>query len=288
METSRDPRGEHPSTYIVQDRSNRDELTRLLVQDHLLTQGMNGVLAEQLRPETFSHVLDVACGPGTWLIEVAQTYPTISQLSGVDVNRQFVEYARAQAKEKQLEDRVEFQVMDALRMLEFPDRWFDLVNQRMGFSFLRTWDWSKLLQEYKRICKPDGIVRITESAITIETNSPALFRLNEIVLQAFAQAGHIFTPEPDGVTRYLPPLFKQYGFGDIQTQTYSIDCRPGTPQGEYFLEDAKQASRTLLPFLQKWGHVPEDYPQLCQQILVEMQQPDFRATLPLTTIWGTR
>jgi hypothetical protein len=36
--------------------------------------------------------------------------------------------------------------MDALRMLVFPDAFFDLVNLRCGCSYVRTWEWPKLLE----------------------------------------------------------------------------------------------------------------------------------------------
>lgn len=288
METSRDPRRKHPSTYIVQSRSMKDELTRLSLQDLLFTRGMGGVLAEQKHPETFARVLDVACGSGNWLIEVAHTYPMIPQLVGVDLNNQCVEYARAQVTEHQLDKRVEFHTMDALRMLEFPDKWFDLINQRLGLSFLRKWDWGKLLQEYKRVCKPTGIVRITESDLTMETVGPANQRFSELFLQSLTRAGYFFAAEPDGVTKFLPALLKQHGFRDVQRQTHEIECRPGTPQGERFLEDMRHLGSTLRPFFEKWSHVPDDYPQLCQQMLDEFQQPDCYAIWRLVTVWGTK
>jgi 2-polyprenyl-3-methyl-5-hydroxy-6-metoxy-1,4-benzoquinol methylase len=96
MSTSDQPRREHPSTYFVQDRSNEEELTRLALQDQMLTAGMGGVLPEQPDPAIFQRVLDVACGAGSWAIEAAQTYPEMS-LVGVDVNQRMIEYARAQA-----------------------------------------------------------------------------------------------------------------------------------------------------------------------------------------------
>lgn len=43
--------------------------------------------------------------------------------------------------------------MDALGGLELPSGYFDLVNQRLGWSFLRTWDWPNLLNEYQRIAR---------------------------------------------------------------------------------------------------------------------------------------
>ncbi len=140
MSTPNDPRREHPSTYVVHDRSNEEELTRLQIQDRLVTASMGGVLPEQPEPGIFQQVLDVGCGTGGWLIKAARTYPTMSLLVGVDVSSRMVEYAQGQAEDQQVSDRVQFRSMDALRMLEFPADHFDLVNQRFGQSYLRTWD----------------------------------------------------------------------------------------------------------------------------------------------------
>ncbi len=48
MTTPQQPRREHPGTYFVQDRSNEEELKRLLIQDQLVTVGMGGVLMRAL------------------------------------------------------------------------------------------------------------------------------------------------------------------------------------------------------------------------------------------------
>jgi ubiquinone/menaquinone biosynthesis C-methylase UbiE len=56
-----------------------------------------------------------------------------------------IEYACTQAQAQQVGGRVQFTTGDALRILEFPTSSFDLVNQRFGMSWVRTWDWPKLL-----------------------------------------------------------------------------------------------------------------------------------------------
>src|SRR5712691_5389803 len=134
------PKREHPSTYFVQDRSNLDEMARLQIQDQMITAGMGGVLAEQPDPASLRSMLDVGCGTGGWLIEVATTYPGIKRLVGVDISTKMLDYARTQAAEQGVSDRVEFAAMDALRMLEFPRNTFDLVNHRYGMSWLRKRD----------------------------------------------------------------------------------------------------------------------------------------------------
>jgi ubiquinone/menaquinone biosynthesis C-methylase UbiE len=277
---------EKPSTYFVQDRSNQEELRRLQMQDHLLTAAMGGVLPEQPDPGRLRSVLDVGCGTGGWVIEGAQTIPTVTRWVGVDVSRTYVEYARVQAEAAGVSNRVQFHTMDALLRLELRDHTFDLVNQRLGMGWLRTWDWLKVLSEYQRVCRQDGVVRLTESDVVWKNTSPALTRLGELYVQAFHRAGSLFAPTHQGLRGELARLLHLHGFHDVQTQSCVIDYRAGTAEGESMLANAKLAYRTGLPFLRKWTKVPEDYEQLLQQIVSETQQPDFEASWSLLTAWG--
>ncbi len=276
---------EHPSTYVVQDRSNEEEMNRLHLQDQLVTRGMGGVLPEQGDLSRFRHVLDVGCGTGNWIIALAQQVPTASLLIGADVSHRMLEYARSQAQAAGLADRVEFHMMDALRMLEVPQKSFDLVNQRLGLGYLRTWEWPGLLQEYQRVCRAGGIIRITESDMLV-CNTPACSALQDLFTDALIRAGHLFFPERDGVTRALEPTMHKAGILNLQTRVHKLEYRAGTPEGQLFAEDIKHIFRTLLPFLRKWTKVPENYEHLYQQALQEMQQPDFVATWRLLTVWG--
>ena len=282
-----DERKEQPSTYVVQDRSNRDELDRLRIQDQMINAGMGGVLPEQSDPTAFEHILDVACGTGGWLIETARTYPTLSRLSGIDVSARMLKYAREQAEAQQVSDRVEFRVMDALHKLDFPDNSFDLVNQRLGQSYLRTWEWPRLLSELWRAARPRGVIRLVEGNIA-ESNSLAMNQLNALFFQSLHRAGHYFTSEVDGVTSELPRLLHQYGgVRDVQTCSYMLTYRADTVAGEDFSVNVQHGFRTMLPFLQKWTRVPDDYEKIYRQALSEMRQPDFVATWNLLVVWGS-
>ncbi len=280
------PRREHPSTYFVQDRSNLEELKRLQLQDQMLTASMGGVLPEQSEPGTLQRVLDVGCGTGDWLIAVAQAYPTIELLVGGDISLTFVAYARAQAEARQVSDRVEFHMMDALRMLEFPADYFDLVNLRLGSSFMRTWDWPKLLNEMGRVARFPGIVRVSDLEIGAHSTSPALTHLYERFRCALYRAGHLFTETPDGLTAHLARLLTMQGFQQVQTKSSTLEYRAGTPEGESCYEDAKHIFQTLRPFIHKWGCAGATYDSLYQQMLYEMRQPDFHGTWTLLTAWG--
>lgn len=286
MASPSDPRREYEGTYFVLDRSNKDELTRLMIQDRMLTAGMGGVLPEQPHPETFHRVLDVGCGTGAWLIQAAKTYPGISQLMGVDIGPQIIAYARVQAQAEQVHERVEFHIMNALLTLEFPTEYMDLANIRLGGSFLRTWEWPKLLQELCRVTRKGGIIRVVESDIVGESNSPALNRVSQLLAEAFHQAGYFFTPEHNGLINRLPDMVQRVGLKNIQTHLHKLVFQAGTSKGQHFAEDMNHAFKNIAPFLRKWGCLPSDYPLICQQAQQEMDSPGFEAIWGLLVIWG--
>ena len=79
-------------TYFVQDRSNQEELKRLVVQERMVTDAMGGALPELQDPTQFHRVLDIGCGPGGWIIEMAQAYPQM-KLYGIDISPTLINYA---------------------------------------------------------------------------------------------------------------------------------------------------------------------------------------------------
>jgi ubiquinone/menaquinone biosynthesis C-methylase UbiE len=278
-------RSDNASTYFVQDRKNEKELTRLAIQDQMITTAMGGVLAEQPDPTIFRRVLHVACGTGGWTIEAAKMYPEMS-LVGIDISQRMIKYARTQANTNQVNDRVEFCVMDALHPLEFPTNSFDLVNLRLGISFVRTWDWPKLITELLRVARPGGVVRITDSETIYQSNSPALTQLFEMAQCALYRAGNLFTQDTTGLTSHLVRLLDQCGCKQIQTKTHTLEYRAGTPEGEVYCEDLKLYFQTIYPFIQKWGCASRDYEAIYRRMLREIRQPDFLGSGRLLTAWG--
>lgn len=283
-----EPQRGRPGTYLLPDGISPSELRRLHIQDELFTTSIGGPLPEQPDPTTFQRVLDIGCGPGHWLIATAKAYPKIQKLIGVDISAEALAYAREQAQIHNVSDRVEFLSMDGLRVLEFPTGYFDLVNQRFGQSYLRTWNWVPVLQEYRRVTRPGGIIRLTEGDILAETSSPALERFHLIFLEAFSAARHLFDSHKPGLTDALEPLLRQAGLKEVQTRSHALEYRAGTHGGECLREDVMIATETLTPFIRKWGRLPADYEKLCLQIDQEMQQQDFVSQIHILTVWGKR
>ncbi len=278
---------EGASTYMVQDSKKKAELQRQVVQGQLLTNAMGGVLPEQPDANAFRRILDVACGPGSWVLDTAKTYSEMNVV-GIDINPMMTESARVQAQEQGLTDRIEFQVMDALKKLDFPDNTFDLVNLRFAVSFVRTWDWPRLLLEMQRVVRPGGIIRLTEGEISNPSTSPAFTTLSDLFVRALYQAGHLFTSESGGLTSHLAELLTKSWCEHVQVKAYPLIFRAGTPEGENFIEDTKLIYQTIRPFLQKSVGLPENYDALYRQVGEEMEQANFYATWPLVTVWGSK
>jgi ubiquinone/menaquinone biosynthesis C-methylase UbiE len=282
-------RPEDSHTYMVQNRSSPGELKRLQIQDQMITSGMGGALPEQADLTGIRQVLDVGCGTGSWLIEAAKTYPAFSLLVGMDISSKMIIFAQVQANSQQMRKRVEFRVMDALQGLDLPDAHFDLVNLRMGDSWLRTWEWSALQCLEQRVVRPGGLIRITESDMVSDTSrSQAGTRFMDLVFEALYQAEHYFIHDRSCLLPDLVPMLQRWGLQNVRTQAYRLAFHAGMPELQSLSEDAIHAFQNFLPFLRKWTRLPEDYETLEQQMLQDMQPPEYCATWNFLTIWGTR
>ncbi|MBV9232165.1 MAG: class I SAM-dependent methyltransferase, partial [Chloroflexi bacterium] len=142
------PGDQSENTYMI-DPENSVEMARLMRQDHLVTQGMGGLFPEGTDLTDVHSILDLACGPGGWVLETAFAHSDI-EVVGVDISERMIAYACAQAKVQVLEN-ASFRVMNILKPLDFPDASFDLVNARVISTFMLPDAWPQLIQECIRI-----------------------------------------------------------------------------------------------------------------------------------------
>lgn len=278
-------RSRSPSTYIVQDGRNEEELMRLAIQDKLLMAAMGGTLTEQAEVKQFKRVLDIGCGTGGWIIETARSYPAM-HLTGIDINQAMIDYASAEAGKEGVSGRVKFQIMDALALPGLANASFDLVNQRFGSTYLRTWDWAKIAREMVRVARPGATIRLTESEAVPNSNSEALQQLCEMLLHAFYSSHHFFNTERTGIVPHLKVFLEEQRCQDVQIQLSTIEYQAGTELAAAFYQDVMHMFRTFRPFIQKWNKINKDYDTLYQQMLSDMQRPDFHASVNVAVVWG--
>lgn len=102
------------------DRSNRAQF-----QYHLVKRWLPTIPEVSARLETGARVADVGCGSGYPSILMAQAFPR-SRFYGFDVSEESLERARADARNKGVAERVEFQRVSATALPETPK--FDFIT----------------------------------------------------------------------------------------------------------------------------------------------------------------
>ena len=277
---------ESENSYFI-DAESAAEMARLMHQGRLLTKGMGGLFPEQFDISNTHDILDIACGPGGWVLDVAHTYPKI-QVTGIDISKLIIEYARAQAKVQWL-NNAHFQMMDALKPLEFPDNSFDFVNARFLFGFMSKEAWPQLMRECLRILRPGGTLRLTECESPL-SNSFASERLYGMISQALYAAGRSFSPDGRhvGITPVIGHFLQNADYQYIEKKAHILDCSVGMEAHSTFYQDFQAGLKLLQPFLVKMKTTNEEFEGLYEQALADMQTEDFGAVWFYVSAWGMK
>jgi ubiquinone/menaquinone biosynthesis C-methylase UbiE len=266
---------ENTNSYVF-DPESAAEMARLINQERQLTQAMGGVFTEVPNVAGLRNVLDVACGPGGWTLDVAFAYPQI-EVAGIDISRTMIDYANARARTQQLPN-ASFGVMDITQPLDFPDGAFDMVNARFLFAVLHRDAWEPFVQECTRILRPGGILRLTEPLDIGVSSSPALESLSALLYRGLWRAGYSFSADGRtvGMTQMLPRLLRKAGYEQISLRGYGLDSSSDTDNWADGYRNAQVAYQQLMPLLVKAGGASqEEVEQLYQRMQIEMHDPNY-------------
>lgn len=281
------------NSYLI-DVDDVREMGRLVHQDRLLTANTGGLFPERGGDMSgIRAILDLACGPGGWALQVAQAYPHID-VTGVDISVPMIDYARAQAHMHGLTNvhftQVDVMPTDAVRQLEFPDASFDIVNARLMLGFMAPTAWPVLVAECRRITRPGGVLRLTEGEYPL-TNKPACERWSSLIAQGLKRLGQSFSPDGRhlGISPMLGKFLQDAGYRNVRHMAYAIDSSAGTEAHDSAYQDFMVALKLLRPFLTRTGVATEDELEiLYHQALDEMDSQDYRAIGYMLCVWGER
>lgn len=285
-----DTTGKQPGNTYVFDPESSEELARLMNQDRFITTAMGGPFAGLPLLPAGSQVLDLGCGPGGWVLDVAFHRPQF-EVAGIDCSQGMVDYANARARSQNL-NNASFGVMDITsHPLDFSDASFHFVNARFLFGVLKREDWSTFIAECTRLLCLDGIIRLTEADTMGETLSAPLARLNELAALLFWKAGYGFSPNGRSLsmTPGLLHLLKQAGYDDIHVASFEINASASTPFWADGYRNTEMIFRQMKPLLLSFGLVDdEEFEQIFTQALTEMCAEDFMAIGRVTSLWARK
>lgn len=272
-------------TYIMDVRGGA-EFARLIDQDRSVNEALRSLFPSAINPGAVHEVLDAACGPGGWALAVADTFPGM-HVTGIDINAEMIEYARAQAKVRKLDNAVRFRVMDVRKPLEFAGESFDLVNARFMASFLPQAEWPGVVKEFARVARAGGHIVLTESDVAGETNSASFKEVMHLVSEAMFRVG-FYSASGNRVTQSLAQLLRDAGCREIQQIQHRLDYSLGTRAHQAVSENVIAGMRLVLPFLINMKIASQEHlDALFQQVEIDMLSEGFQSFWDFLTVWGT-
>lgn len=273
------------------DPESAAEMARLINQDRLLTRNMGGPLVGVLDSSSLQTILDVACGAGGWVLDVAFALPD-AEISGIDISETMIGYANARARSQNISN-ASFGIMNITQPLDFSASSFDIVNARFLAGVLRRAQWPVLIAECTRLLRPGGTLRLTEFSDTGLSTSPACERLSTLVHQAMWKAGYGFAPFPEGqnprVTTVLPYFFRRTGYQDVRHLSHTLEYSLGTDAWPDLYYGAKVIGQQAQRLLVGTGVATvQEVEQLAEQMLIEMKAEDFCGMWSYITVLGQK
>lgn len=262
------------NTYFI-DKDDEAELARLLVQDNAYNLALD-LLPKQFIPTPGARILDLACGPGGWPLQVSLDYRDLDlSVTGVDLAEQMIVYARAQAQVRKL--TTQFRIMDLLKFpWSFPDQHFNLVNARFIASLIPLALLKTLYQECSRILQPGGIIRYTEGSFLAAPRCPANYKLTRLICEGLYRAGLIASPYDMGMVSIAAHIFEEVGFTDLSLTPYIVDVSYNSVMHRIMKENWLMSIGLIKPFLLRL-HIAseEEIDRLHREFAQDWEDPTF-------------
>ncbi len=243
--------------------NNPHEINRLDFQHYMLRYVLEANYLAPLAPEQVNTILDVGCGTGRWIYEMAQQFPH-SRLVGID-------HVLPDTK-LHFPLTCTFQQYNVLNGLPFPNNQFDYVHQRLLVLALPLARWPFVLQELVRVTRPGGWIELVESdGIFTHVGSPGTANA-----QLF-EWGHN-TLKPRGIdslqVRNIPTMLETLPVENISTHPISVPTgRWAGRVGQMSLTNTQAALLGMKPLICAANTVSEeDFDRVLSQAFLEFEE----------------
>ncbi|WP_126601665.1 class I SAM-dependent methyltransferase [Dictyobacter aurantiacus] len=274
----------------IQIHDETIEIARLTNKHPLLTTCMGEVLpgVSQVYPSItkhLTHVLDISCGPGGWMLECARRYKN-AHIIGVDTRKTMVRCAANRCKAFPNIDV--FHIASYTDFDRFQDAFFDIISLQCIHLSVRYDQWIHLLNECKRMLKKGGCIRFTTFEYA-RSNSPALQKLHEWYSQIEdRKQSFSHTRQDQGSLYELEPLLSDHFF-ETFLLPHLINFSYGTAIHKGWTHDLLLQAQQDLPYMAHHRIITqEQIIPFLHQMEIEFALPNFHALQYGMTIWGRK
>ncbi|KAG2221272.1 hypothetical protein INT45_012393 [Circinella minor] len=220
-------------------------------------------------------VLDIACGTGIWILEMASEFPQ-AQFYGIDLSTMYP------ADIKPL--NTHFCQGDVLNGLPYLDNYFDYVHMSLVYNCFSFEDRKKLLNEIRRVLKPGGYVEFRDVDPIVRNPGPYTIEY----IKPFSQLMHDkLDVDITWATNMCEHVQKFAGMTDLHHQVVSIN----------FVSSSKLSTTFITALLAEWESyrsfsmdaydlTSEEYSKVTQTIIEESKKQ--RSYLNYIMCWGRK
>lgn len=253
--------------------NGNQEIDELDAQHSLVRHTLQGnYLAPIAQPE---HILDVGCGTGRWLAEMAREFPQ-AELIGIDHTLPGKETTR-------FPPNCQFLASDTLNALPFANASFDFTHQRFRFFAIPLPRWQPLINELARVTRRGGWIELTELNLPLQYMGPHTERVIQLIMQAASEHGL----DP-AITQHMSTLLGAAGLKRVGTSTQLVPVGNwGGHPGVLALTSILSIAREMQPLVSvRTQTAPDEFSRLTAQMIQEVEQR--RTTLTFHIVYGHR
>ncbi|KAI8342655.1 hypothetical protein BC941DRAFT_413450 [Chlamydoabsidia padenii] len=216
-----------------------DEADRIVILHFLLKYAFKGNIIAPIvskLKQSKAQVLDIGCGGGTWLLEMAADYPA-AEFYGIDLLPIFPKDVK--------QNNAHFSQHNFLVSLPFPDSTLDFVHLRFMLALLTPNQLGTILREVSRVLKPLGTIEIVDVDLRIQRpGSLCQSILNEELHRAFSRHDIQLLQSHQLSTILMSP---NYGFVEINQQQVTIPLGWGGQVGQVHAQTTESFLKSLSP-----------------------------------------